>query len=205
MPENPEKEKQVRKQLLNNKLFFKILFITSAFIFIKADVYAVNETQIPVSTSFSETIQSVQNTQNLGQQGIKATSSTQTNNAQTQQQQENTTTLAHEAVTGTIEQKTQDELNNPNSNQDLSVLKKEIQKQTKPKKSYVNVIFKFLLALIWVAISSIIIFIILLSYKKLILKGKPITPTYESTEQSLDTPKNFKEAIKLFLDKTKWD
>lgn len=184
-------------------MFLKILFVISAFIFIKADVYAVNETQIPVSTSFSETIQSVQNTQSLGQQGIQTKSSRVNSNQQ--QAEDKTKTLAHEAVTGTIEQKTQDELNNPNSNQDLSVLKKEIQKQTKPKKSYVNVIFKFLLALIWVTISSIIIFIILLSYKKLILKGKSITPTYESTEQSLDTPKNFKEAIKLFLDKTKWD
>lgn len=181
--------------------FIKILITTSVFIFIKTGAFAVSENQIPVSTSFSETIQSVQNTQSLGSQVIKP--NTQTGN--TQQVEDKTKTLAHEAVTGTIEQATQDELNNTTSNQNLNSIKKEIQKQTKPKKSYVNVIFKFILALIWVAISSIIIFIILLSYKKLILKGKPITPTYESTEHSLDTPKNFKEAIKLFLDKTKWD
>ncbi len=184
---NQEKEK-LMKQLLKNK-FIKIILIMSVFINIKTDVYAVGENQIPVSTSYSEVIQSVQNTQGLGQQGIKT---------------DNSTTLAHEAVNGTIEKATQDELNNPNPSE-INTIKKEIQKQTKPKKSFVNIIFKFILALVWVAISSIIIFIILLSYKKLILKGKPITPTYESTEQSLDTPKNFKEAIKLFLDKTKWN
>ena len=78
------------------------------------------------------------------------------------------------------------------------------QTQTKPKKSFASMVFKFILAMIWVVISSIVIFIILISYKRFILKGKPVRPTYETTEQSLDTPKNFKEAIKLFLDKTKW-
>lgn len=78
------------------------------------------------------------------------------------------------------------------------------QTQTKPKKSFASMVFKFILAMIWVVISSIVIFVILISYKRLILKGKPVRPTYETTEHSLDTPKNFKEAIKLFLDKTKW-
>lgn len=188
---NQEKEKQMRQQLKNN--FIKFLLIMSVFTLIKADVYAVNETIVPVSTSYSDALQTANNIKNAN-----TTAASQTSD-------DKNTTLAHEAVNGTIEQKTQDELDNANSNQDLNAIKKEIKKQTKPRKSYVNIIFKFVLALIWVAISSIIIFIILLSYKKLILKGKPITPTYESTEHSLDTPKNFKEAIKLFLDKTKWD
>ena len=79
-----------------------------------------------------------------------------------------------------------------------------VQNKTKPKRSFASMFFKFILAMIWVVISSIVIFVILISYKRLVLKGKPIRPTYETTEQSLDTPKNFKEAIKLFLDKTKW-
>lgn len=79
-----------------------------------------------------------------------------------------------------------------------------VQNKTKPKRSFASMFFKFILAMIWVIISSIVIFVILISYKRLILKGKPVRPTYETTEQSLDTPKNFKEAIKLFLDKTKW-
>lgn len=79
-----------------------------------------------------------------------------------------------------------------------------VQNKTKPKRSFASMFFKFILAMIWVVISSIVIFVILISYKRLILKGKPVRPTYETTEQSLDTPKNFKEAIKLFLDKTKW-
>jgi len=181
------------KKILNLN-FFKIFIIISAFIFIKADVYAVGENQVSVSTSYSDAINSIQNTQNLGQQRIQTTAQTE----------DKTKTLAHEAVNGTIEKATQDELNNT-VNPEANLIKKEIQKQTKPKKSFVNIFFKFILAIVWVCISSIIIFIILLSYKKLILKGKPATPTYESTEQSLDTPKNFKEAIKLFLDKTKWN
>ena len=58
--------------------------------------------------------------------------------------------------------------------------------------------------MLWVGISSIAIFIILLSYKKFVSGRKRVTPTYESKAHSLDTPTNFKEAIKLFLDKTKW-
>ena len=173
---------------MQNKI--KVLIFTIAcFALINPLAIAVGENQIPVSTSYSEVIQSVQNQQNLNPQA------TQTNAA--------ATTPAHEAVTGSLENATK-AIQDAQS-EEISPIKKEVLKQTKPKKSYVNVIFKFILAMICVAISSIIIFIILLSYKRLILKGKPITPTYESTEHSLNTPKNFKEAIKLFLDKTKWN
>lgn len=85
-----------------------------------------------------------------------------------------------------------------------TLVQPQVQTKTKPRKSFASMVFKFILAIIWVVISSIVIFVILISYKRLILKGKPVRPTYETTEQSLDTPKNFKEAIKLFLDKTKW-
>ena len=85
-----------------------------------------------------------------------------------------------------------------------TLVQPQVQTKTKPRKSFASMVFKFILAMIWVVISSIVIFVILISYKRLILKGKPVRPTYETTEQSLDTPKNFKEAIKLFLDKTKW-
>ena len=154
---------------------------------------AVNESSMPVSTSYSDAIQSVQNQIDLKEQ--------QANQTQTQQTQEQT--LAHQAVNGSLENATQ-AIQDANS-EEIKPIAKEIQEQTKPRRSYINIIFKFILAMLWVCISSSIIFIILLSYKKLILKGKPITPTYESTEQSLETPKNFKEAIKLFLDKTKWN
>ena len=180
--DNQEKEK-VRK-LLQNKIITIIFSLISCFIFTNPS-FAVGEAQVPVSQSYTEAIQSA------------------TNQINTQQQNENNTeTLAHQAVTGSI-----DEAANAikNQNEKQSIIGNEIKKQTKTKKSYVNIIFKFILAMVWVCISSVIIFIILISYKKLILKGKPITPTYESTEGSLDTPKNFKEAIKLFLDKTKWN
>ena len=91
----------------------------------------------------------------------------------------------------------------PQENVTNNALNEEIRKQTKHKNN--NVFFKFLFSMLWVTISSFFVFLILLAYKKLILKGKTVIPTYESMEHSLDTPKNFKEAIKIFLDKTKWN
>ncbi|MBR2525706.1 hypothetical protein IKE67_04505 [bacterium] len=170
---------------------FKILFsLIFCFIIINPS-FAVGETQIPVSQSYTDAVQSATNQINTQQQTVT-----------TQAPENKNETLAHQAVTGSI-----DEAANALKNQteQQSIVSNEIKKQTKTKKSYVNIIFKFILAMVWVCISSVIIFIILISYKKLILKGKPITPTYESLAESLETPKNFKEAIKLFLDKTKWD
>lgn len=159
---------------MKNNLY-KIFFITLICLVLQAPSFAVGEQTAPVSTSFSEAVQSVQ----------------------TEQNEE---TLAHQAVNGTLENDVLQE-----NTEEIKPITKEIKEQTKPRRSYVNIVFKFVLAMLWVFFSSVIIFVILLSYKKLILKGKPVTPTYESTEHTLDTPKNFKEAIKLFLDKTKWN
>lgn len=172
--------------------FIKSFIILFSCILIQQVSFAVGENTMPVSTSYSDALQSAQNQ--------VATQQTQT---QTTQNQPATETLVHQAVNGTLENANQ-AIQEANQ-EEIKPITKEIQKQTRPKRSYINVIFKFVLAMLWVCISSVIIFIILLSYKRLILKGKPVTPTYESTEQSLDTPKNFKEAIKLFLDKTKWN
>ena len=185
---NQEKEK-ARKTLQNN--LFTIIFAFIFCLIVSNPSFAVGETQIPVSQSYTEALQSATNQINSPQP---------TTTAQTPENKDET--LAHQAVTGSI-----DEAANAIKNQTepQSVVGEEIKKQTKTKKSYMNIIFKFILAMVWVCISSIIIFIILISYKKLILKGKSITPTYESMAESLDSPKNFKEAIKLFLDKTKWN
>ena len=174
---------------MQNRIF-TIALIALCTIFINVKSFAVDEIQTPVSQSYTDTVQSATN---------QITTQQQTSPVSTEDKNE---TLAHQAVTGSI-----DEAANAIKNQteQQSVVGNEIKKQTKTKKSYMNIIFKFILAMVWVCISSVIIFIILISYKKLILKGKPITPTYESMAESLDTPKNFKEAIKLFLDKTKWD
>jgi len=175
---------------LQNNFFIVAFSVIFCFI-LSNPSFAVGETQAPVSQSYTEAIQSATNQANNSQQ---ITTQTITENKNE--------TLAHQAVTGSI-----DEAANAMKNQteQSSVVGNAIKKQTKAKRSYVNIIFKFILAMVWVCISSVIIFIILISYKKLILKGKPVAPTYESTEESLDTPKNFKEAIKIFLDKTKWD
>ena len=118
-------------------------------------------------------------------------------------------TPAHAAVTGSL---TSDEIAviNSQSSVDASSVQKSIDSyvkskpQNSTKQSIFKLMLKFLIAMLWVCISSVVIFIVLISYKSLVLKRKRVTPTYESKAHSLDTPVNFKEAIKLFLDKTKW-
>lgn len=174
----------MRKLQLNK--YFKLLIITLFCFVLNSSAYGIGESQIPVSESYSDVIQSVQ----------KQTSRT----AETVNGENSESTLAHRAVTENIDNavKTVESENN-------SVVKNEIRKQTKSKTSITNLMFKFLFAMLWVAISSVFIFLILLAYKKLILKDRSVLPTYESMEHSLDTPKKFKEAIKIFLDKTKWN
>lgn len=68
------------------------------------------------------------------------------------------------------------------------------------KKPNSNILLKFLIAIGWVIISSIIIYFSLISYKKLSKKPEFGIDVEENT---LDTPKNFKEAINLFIKKTR--
>lgn len=61
-------------------------------------------------------------------------------------------------------------------------------------------IIKFLLAMAGVLISAFAIFLGLKLYKNLILK--PNKNEEDGTKETLESPKNFKEAINLFLSKT---
>ena len=76
----------------------------------------------------------------------------------------------------------------------------EIQDEDTFKKPNSNVLIKFFIAIAWVIISSLIIYFSLISYKK--LSGKPEFGI-DVDENTLDTPKNFKEAINLFIKKTR--
>lgn len=76
----------------------------------------------------------------------------------------------------------------------------EIQDEDTFKKPNSNVLIKFFIAIAWVIISSLIIYFSLISYKK--LSGKPEFGI-DVEENTLDTPKNFKEAINLFIKKTR--
>ena len=76
----------------------------------------------------------------------------------------------------------------------------EIQDEDTFKKPNSNVLIKFVIAIAWVIISSLIIYFSLISYKK--LSGKPEFGI-DVEENTLDTPKNFKEAINLFIKKTR--
>ncbi len=68
------------------------------------------------------------------------------------------------------------------------------------KKPNSNILLKFFIAIAWVVVSSLIIYFSLISYKK--LSGKPEFGI-DVEENTLDTPKNFKEAINLFIKKTR--
>ncbi len=176
---------------MKNSILKTILILASLFI-IPTATYAVGESQLPVSTSYEDVLQSAKINQNISTSPASGDIEVQVQTA--------SNTNANPALNTT-------EATNLDANAD-SQIQKAIDKKVKsekPKSHIVNTVFKFLLAMLWVCISSVVIFIILISYKKLILKGKPVTPTYESTAETLDTPKNFKEAIKLFLDKTKWN
>lgn len=170
----------------------KILLILMTMFLIPTATYAVGEAQLPVSTSYDDVLQSAKINQNISTSPAKGDIEVRTQ------------TTLNENVNQALNNSEETDLEASSDSQIQQAIDNNI-KSEKPKSHVVNTVFKFLLAMLWVCISSIIIFIILISYKKLILKGKPVTPTYESTEETLDTPKNFKEAIKLFLDKTKWN
>lgn len=76
----------------------------------------------------------------------------------------------------------------------------EIPDDDRFKTSGPNVLLKFFIAIAWVVMSSLIIYFSLISYKKLSSKPKFGIDVEENT---LDSPKNFKEAINLFIKKTR--
>ncbi len=144
---------------------------------------------LPVSTSYDDVINSAKKITN---ESVETT--TKPNSLQNQENEINTKTV---------------NISKSTDSQDVQKISNQVKKDAKNIKTkqdikILNLILKFILAMIWVIISSIIIFILLISYKKLILKDNRQNITYENKAQSLDTPKNFKDALKLFLDKTKW-
>ena len=62
-------------------------------------------------------------------------------------------------------------------------------------------LFKFFIAMFGVLVSSLVIFMGLKIYKKLMLKNNSKSDTIDYNK-NLESPKDFKEAINLFLDKT---
>lgn len=69
------------------------------------------------------------------------------------------------------------------------------------KKGFKSTLVKFLLAMLGVVVSAGAIFLGLKFYKNVVLKGGT-TNEVISIENSLHSPKDFKEAINLFLNKT---
>ena len=90
---------------------------------------------------------------------------------------------------------------NLKSDEDITIKDiEDLQDDDTFKKPNSNILLKFFIAIAWVVISSLIIYFSLISYKK--LSGKPEFGI-DVEENTLDTPKNFKEAINLFIKKTR--
>ena len=186
-----EQNKNVKQKVkrLKKKILKKISILTIFFIIA---IFSANLTfaePLPVSTSYDDVINSAKKINN---ESVETT--TKPNSLQNQENEINTKTV---------------NISKSTDSQDVQKISNQVKKDAKNIKTkqdikILNLILKFILAMIWVIISSIIIFILLISYKKLILKDNRQNITYENTAQSLDTPKNFKDALKLFLDKTKW-
>lgn len=90
---------------------------------------------------------------------------------------------------------------NLKSDEDITIKDiEDLQDDDTFKKPNSNILLKFFIAIAWVVVSSLIIYFSLISYKK--LSGKPEFGM-DVEENTLDTPKNFKEAINLFIKKTR--
>ena len=90
---------------------------------------------------------------------------------------------------------------NLKSDEDITIKDiEDLQDDDTFKKPNSNILLKFFIAIAWVVMSSLIIYFSLISYKK--LSGKPEFGI-DVEENTLDTPKNFKEAINLFIKKTR--
>lgn len=69
------------------------------------------------------------------------------------------------------------------------------------KKGFKYAVFKFFISMFWVIVSALLIFLGLKFYKKMILKNNAKIDKIDY-DKTLESPKDFKEAINLFLDKT---
>jgi hypothetical protein len=70
-----------------------------------------------------------------------------------------------------------------------------------PQKGYKSTILKFFIGMFGVLISSLVILMSLKLYKKIGLKNKSKADNI-NYDKTLESPKDFKEAINLFLEKT---
>ncbi len=91
-------------------------------------------------------------------------------------------------------------LQNPCFADDNPALSKDIAAATKEPISKKKIAFKFIMAMVGVATSSVIIYVGLSVYNKFFHnQPEPVVGL-----NSLRSPENFKESINLFLDKTNW-
>lgn len=89
-----------------------------------------------------------------------------------------------------------------NAKQSATIPEKNVYKVTHMQpKGFKYAIFKFFLAMLGVLISAVAIFVGLKLYKKLALKTNEKFDSIDY-DKTLESPKDFKDAINLFLDKT---
>lgn len=101
-----------------------------------------------------------------------------------------------------VAQNTQKVQTTSNAKQSTTIPEKNVYKVTHMQpKGFKYAIFKFFLTMLGVLISAVAIFVGLKVYKKLALKTNAKFDNIDY-DKTLDSPKDFKDAINLFLDKT---
>lgn len=113
-----------------------------------------------------------------------------------------TSVPAPTALTTTSKTATQTTKPAPQEQKPQSIPQKNVYKITHMKQHSLKAsLFKFVLAMLCVLISSLVILTGLKFYKKIGLKNKSKTDNIDYSK-SLDSPKDLKEAINIFLNKT---
>ena len=99
-----------------------------------------------------------------------------------------------------------DDINNIQMRQDVTAAEEQLPSKFKEPTSKKNIVFKFIIAMLCVAGASVFLYVALSVYNKIrdnVSIGTTVTPP--EGEKPLDSPNDLTEAIKTFVEKTKWD
>ncbi len=92
-----------------------------------------------------------------------------------------------------------------NNTQSEVVLEEKNATPYKQPTSKKKIMKKFLLAMLGVAGSSILLFAILSIYNRVVYGKESVHSELKHGESQLETPETISEAVRSFVDKTKWD
>ena len=110
----------------------------------------------------------------------------------------NTSGTGAAAQTETAAEKTAPAQDTKNTGSDKKTENKIVYKEPVSKR---KIAMKFIYAMTGVAVSSILLFVILMLYNK--IRSKMVQPPSSDYTNTLTTPNNLKDAVNIYLEKTK--